>query len=36
MIEKKISKSKRLLTVIKKERVVKAKNIEILDDDIYS
>ena len=36
MIEKQISKSKRVLTVIKKERVVKAKNIEILDDDIYS
>jgi DNA-binding PadR family transcriptional regulator len=35
MIEKRISKFKTVLQVIKKERVEKAKNIEILDDDIY-
>jgi len=36
MIDKRISKFKTILEVIKKEREEKSKSIEILDDDIYS
>ncbi len=36
MIKRRISKFKTVLEVIKKEREEKSKNIDILDDDIYS